>query len=188
LKLFDWSLRLQGYDIAFAKAELKRIQVSLHKNYLEEAKKTIVNHHKQHNLFYQNFAGTETLWNWEDIPIMTKADLQQPLQQRLSKGYTLKNIHKGKTSGSSGHPFTFAKDKVSHALSWASFYNRYSWYNIDINSAKQARFYGIPLDFIGYQRERLKDRLGNRYRFPIFDLSDHKMQSILAVLYYLQNI
>ena len=179
MKLFDWSLRLQGYDIAFAKAELKRIQVSLHKNYLEEAKKTIVNHHKQHNLFYQNFAGTETLWNWEDIPIMTKADLQQPLQQRLSKGYTLKNIHKGKTSGSSGHPFTFAKDKMSHALSWASFYNRYSWYNIDINSAKQARFYGIPLDFIGYQKERLKDRLGNRYRFPIFDLSDHKMQSIL---------
>src|SRR5690606_32044653 len=40
----------------------------------------------------------------------------------------------------------------------------------------QARFYGIPLDFFSYQKERLKDSLSNRYRFPIFDLSDEKLE------------
>lgn len=179
LKLFDWSLRLQGYDIAFAKAALKRIQSLPKENYLEKAKKDIVNHHKQHNSFYQKFAGIDTVWDWKDIPILTKADLQQPLQERLSKGYHLKNIHKGKTSGSSGHPFTYAKDKTCHALSWASFYDHYEWYDLDLNNSKQARFYGIPLDFLGYRKERLKDRLGNRYRFSIFDLNDHKMQKIV---------
>ena len=178
MKLFDWSLRVQGYDIAFAKAELKRIQDTSREDYFENAKKAIVNYHKQYNSFYQNFAGKDTVWEWKDIPIMTKADLQQPLQQRLSKEYTLKNIYKGKTSGSSGHPFTFAKDKACHALSWASFQDRYAWFDLDINSSKQARFYGIPLDFVGYQKERFKDWLGNRYRFSIFDLSDRKLQKI----------
>ena len=90
-----------------------------------------------------------------------------------------KNSYVNKTSGSSGHPFIFAKDKSSHALSWAEFLDRYSWFNIHLNTSLQARFYGIPLDAIGYQKERLKDRLSNRYRFPIFDLSDKKNEQFL---------
>ena len=41
------------------------------------------------------------------------------------------------------------------------------------------RFYGIPLDTIGYYKERLKDFLSKRYRFPIFDLSDKKLDKVL---------
>jgi phenylacetate-CoA ligase len=29
---------------------------------------------------------------------------------------------------------------------------RYGWYGIDLNKSYQARFYGIPMDFIGYQK------------------------------------
>jgi phenylacetate-CoA ligase len=43
----------------------------------------------------------------------------------------------------------------------------------------QARFYGIPLDFIGNKKERLKDVLSHRYRFAIFDLSDIILEKIL---------
>lgn len=32
------------------------------------------------------------------------------------------------------------------------------------------------MDAVGYQKERLKDRLSRRYRFPIFDLSDQKLE------------
>jgi phenylacetate-CoA ligase len=84
-----------------------------------------------------------------------------------------------KTSGSSGDPFVFAKDKEAHALTWASIIHRFGWYGIDFNTSYQARFYGIPLDFIGYQKERLKDFLGQRYRFPIFDLSDAFLEKVL---------
>lgn len=181
--LFDWSLRLQGYDITSAKATLQHIQSTAKDDYftyIEKAKRDIVNHHIQHNHFYQEYtSGLEHSWQWEDLPVMTKADLQQPLKNRLSTGFKMKDIHKGKTSGSSGHPFSFAKDKVSHTLSWSRFQDHYAWYGLDINSSKQARFYGIPLDSIGYYKERLKDRLGKRYRFPIFDLSDEKMDFIV---------
>ena len=37
------------------------------------------------------------------------------------------------------------------------------------------------MDFKGYQKERLKDKLSNRYRFPIFDLSEEKLEEFLSV-------
>lgn len=107
---------------------------------------------------------------------MTKYDLQQPLVQRLSDGFASKNIHTHKTSGSSGNPFIFAKDKFCHALTWAIFIDRYSWFNIDLNQSKQARFYGMPLNKMGYYKERLKDRLSRRFRFSVFDLSDFQLE------------
>jgi phenylacetate-CoA ligase len=48
----------------------------------------------------------------------------------------------------------------------------------------QARFYGIPLDFIGNSKERIKDFLSNRYRFTIFDLSDVVLEKILKKFQY----
>jgi phenylacetate-CoA ligase len=111
---------------------------------------------------------------------MTKRDFQKPLAERLSKGYNLKNVYVNKTSGSSGDPFVFAKDKFSHALTWVNIFNRFGWFGIDFNSSLQARFYGIPLDFLGYKKERFKDFLGHRYRFPIFDLSDKVLETILS--------
>ena len=103
---------------------------------------------------------------------MLKSDLQKPLQERLSSGFKKKNSYVNKTSGSSGHPFIFAKDKFCHALTWAEIINRFDWFNINFNSTLQARFYGIPLGILGYQKERLKDRLSSRYRFPVFNLSN----------------
>jgi phenylacetate-CoA ligase len=62
-------------------------------------------------------------------------------------------------------------------MTWAEIINRFGWHGIDYNSSYQARFYGIPLDFIGNKKERLKDWLSHRYRFPIFDLSEEKLKS-----------
>jgi phenylacetate-CoA ligase len=64
-------------------------------------------------------------------------------------------------------------------MTWASNIYRFGWYGIDFNQSYQARFYGIPLDFLGYAKERIKDFLGKRYRFTIFDLSDKVLESVL---------
>ena len=117
--------------------------------------------------------------NWNELPVLTKANLQQPLKDRLSNKYTEKTVHQHKTSGSSGTPFSFAKDNFAHAMTWATFMQRYAWYDIDLNTSKQARFYGIPLDKKSYYKERLKDWLGNRFRFSVFDLSDAALETVL---------
>jgi len=179
LNLFELSLRFKGFPIEEAKGQLQAIDQldeAHFESYVTKQRMDIVKYHLAFNSFYKNFVGTQNIGFWSDVPVMQKSDLQMPLEERLSKGYHAKNIYVNKTSGSSGHPFIFAKDKLCHALTWAGAIKRYGWYGLDMHRSLQARFYGIPLDFIGYQKERLKDRLSSRYRFPIFDLSDEKME------------
>lgn len=181
-KLFDFSLRINGFPIKKAKSEFEKIIAVSDKKFEEYvmAKRTeIVNFHLQNNSFYKNLVGKSDVENWNDLPVLTKKDLQQPLSERLSSGYSPKTVFVNKTSGSSGDPFVFAKDKECHALTWASIIYRFGWHGIDFNSSYQARFYGIPLDFIGNKKERLKDFLSNRYRFSIFDLSDAFLENVL---------
>jgi len=165
-----------------AKTELQKIQSipeQEFENFIENKKREIVDYHLKNNSSYQNLVGQTTFKNWNDLPIMTKKNFQKPLNERLSTGFTLKNVYVNKTSGSSGDPFIFAKDKFSHALTWANIINRFGWHGIDFNSSYQARFYGIPLDFIGNKKERLKDFFSHRYRFSIFDLSDMVLEGFL---------
>ncbi|MDO6595900.1 phenylacetate--CoA ligase family protein [Oceanihabitans sp. 2_MG-2023] len=175
MNLFNLSLKLNGFPIKKAKRTLEMIQGKNEadfEDYILQKKKDIFNYHLQNNSFYQQIAKNATITDWKSIPVLTKSDLQKPLDQRLSEGFTTKNVYVNKTSGSSGDPFVFAKDKFCHALTWAIIQNRFGWFSLDFNSSKQARFYGIPLDKKNYYKERLKDFLSSRYRFSVFDLSD----------------
>jgi phenylacetate-CoA ligase len=183
LSLFDLSLQLNGYPIKRAKADLLKIIALSAKDqeaYIEQKKEEIVAFHLENNPFYRELVGDKGFNNWDELPILNKKNLQKPLLQRLSDGYTLKSIYRNKTSGSSGDPFVFAKDKYCHALTWASNIYRFGWYGLDFNTSYQARFYGIPLDFIGNKKERFKDFLSNRFRFQIFDLSDAVLEKFLT--------
>ncbi|UQD55560.1 phenylacetate--CoA ligase family protein [Flavobacterium sp. K5-23] len=182
LPIFDLTLQINGYPIKEAKAELNKISSFSEKEYntfIETQKTAIVNYHLQNNPFYQSLVGKKTFEKWDDLPVLNKTNLQIPISERLSEGYTSKSVYINKTSGSSGTPFIFAKDKYCHALTWASYVYRFGWFGIDFNTSYQARFYGIPLDFIGNKIERLKDFLSNRFRFPIFDLSDAVLEKFL---------
>nr|WP_314895795.1 phenylacetate--CoA ligase family protein [uncultured Flavobacterium sp.] len=180
-QIFDLSLKLNGFPMKEAKAELRKIVSFSEKEYkafLENKKLEIVNFHLQNNPFYQKLVGSNST-SWDDLPVLNKRTLQKPLLERLSNGYSTKNSYVNKTSGSSGDPFIFAKDKYSHALTWASVIYRFGWYGIDFNHSYQARFYGIPMDFIGNKKERFKDLLSHRFRFSIFDLSDEILEGFL---------
>ncbi|MGB3606484.1 MAG: phenylacetate--CoA ligase family protein [Psychroserpens sp.] len=175
MNVFDFSLRLNGFPLKKAKTELHRIlqkDDADFESYVKLQKSTIVRYHLEHNAYYRSFAHKSNIDNWYSLPVMTKRDLQLPLNERLSTGYNAKNVYVNKTSGSSGDPFIFAKDKFCHAMTWSIIQNRFGWYDLDFNTSKQARFYGIPLDKKGYYKERFKDFLSKRFRFSVFDLSD----------------
>lgn len=180
--LFQYAMLINGFPLREAITEFQKMEgVAGHdfEEYQDARKKNIVAFHLQNNVAYRQLVGEKDIQNWQELPVMTKKDFQRPLAERLSDGYTLKNVYVNKTSGSSGDPFVFAKDKFCHALTWANIINRFGWFGIDFNRSLQARFYGIPLDFAGNKKERLKDRLSHRYRFPIFDLSDEVLEKVL---------
>ncbi|WP_034060340.1 phenylacetate--CoA ligase family protein [Lacinutrix jangbogonensis] len=178
MNLFDLSLKLKGFPIKKAKLVLEKISAlntTEKEQHIIDKRIAILTYHLKCNSFYKSFATDAHVKNWNSIPILTKRDLQQPINNRLSEGFSSKNCQINNTSGSSGYPLSFAKDQFSHALSWAIFMDRYSWYDLDLNTSKQARFYGIPLDKMSYYKERLKDKLSNRFRFSVFDMSDAQL-------------
>lgn len=165
-----------------AKNHLKKIHAISEvdfENYTIDKRNDILQFHLKNNPFYSQFVGKNVFENWESIPVMTKKDLQQPIQNRLSFGYK-KKYYCSTTSGSSGIPFIYAKDHFCHALTWAIIQDRFGQFGIDFNTSLQARFYGIPLEFIKNKKERIKDFLSNRYRFPIFDLSDDFLETVVT--------
>ena len=182
MNLFDLSLRLNGFPIRKAEIALEEIQQKnddAFEDYIIYKKQEIIAYHLMHTPFYKSLAKSINPEDWNTVPIMTKRNLQQPLNERLSEGFSTNNVYVNKTSGSSGDPFIFAKDKFCHALTWAIIKDRFGWFNLDFNASKQARFYGIPLDKKGYYKERVKDALSNRFRFSVFDLSDAAFENLL---------
>ncbi|MBK5213972.1 MAG: phenylacetate--CoA ligase family protein [Flavobacteriaceae bacterium] len=182
MNLFEKTLKLNGFPIAEAKSKLGKIQHISDENfgkYIFETRNEIVAYHIGNNPFYKKIIGNSDVSIWENIPVMTKSNLQCPLEERISKHFKKGSVYINKTSGSSGTPFIFAKDKFCHALTWAEIIDRFGTLGIDFNSSLQARFYGIPLDFKGYYTERIKDFFSHRYRFPVFDLSEKKLEAIL---------
>lgn len=182
MKLFDLSLKLNGFPIKKARAELELINERKSdgfEDFIHRKKSSIVDYHLEHNPFYKSLIQNSNVSEWDELPVMTKSDLQIPLEKRLSKNFKPKDIYINKTSGSSGDPFTFAKDRYCHAMTWALITDRFGWYGLDFNSSKQARFYGIPLEKSGYYKERIKDYFSSRYRFSVFDLSDSALRICL---------
>lgn len=137
-KLFDWSLKLKGFPMEKSNLEFQHIlniPASEFADYIENKKEEIVKFHLKNNSYYLNFFNNATYTTWESVPIMIKKDFQRPLVERLSDGYTPKSVYVNKTSGSSGDPFVFAKDKEAHALTWASIIHRFGWFGVDFNSS-----------------------------------------------------
>lgn len=168
-------LKLKGFPIAKAQEHLKRVQNMTEEEFISDVdsrKWNIFNYHVETNSNYQKFLQNTKITNWEDIPILAKKDLQVPLSEKISNNFNQNNVYKGKTSGSSGNPLVYAKDKFCHALTWAVILDRYERHGINLNKSKQARFYGMPIEFPYYQKEKFKDFLMNRVRFSVLQLSD----------------
>ncbi|MBN3518698.1 phenylacetate--CoA ligase family protein [Algoriphagus lutimaris] len=174
-------LKFQGYPIEAAQKELAIIQ-SYSKDQFEDWRNKkaweIAKFHFDHNSLYKKLVGNHFPDRWEDLPIVKKKDIQVDFSEKLTQGISKKNLHFGNTSGSSGIPLKYAKDKFCHSMTWALIVDRYQKIGFSQNDF-QARFYGIPLDFPHYHKERLKDKLMNRYRFIIFDFSDENMESFV---------
>jgi len=141
------------------------------------------NYHYKNNKYYRSLCESRGIvlkdgFNWNEIPILTKKDIQRPFEEILSVNSS-KGLYYHNTSGSSGTPFVFAKNKKSHAKALALYLNRLNRLGIDYGTDLQARFYGVPKKGISYYKEIIKDRLAGRIRFPVFDLTDDRLNEIL---------
>ena len=180
---FKFLFVIRGYPMKKADEQLKFIHSLSEEDrstYQMEKAFEIFEFHKANNPHYNSWLGKNAKSKiWQDIPIFTKKDLQVPLDKRLSKGYSKKNVFLNRTSGSTGVPLYFSKDKFAHAISWAVVNHRFSQHGIKYGSDLQARFYGMPLEGPKHYIELLKDFLARRVRFKVNSMAVSGMDEML---------
>jgi phenylacetate-CoA ligase len=172
---FEKVLALRGYDVTGALKEVQGVSALNRADLLQwqqQRRQALVEFHFQHNPLYRAKIGTSLPDAWHCLPVMGKPDFQSDLKAIVTNGMALSKLYHANTSGSSGHPFWFVKNRYAHACTWASIIQRYAAHGLS-PSSKQARFYGIPLERWPQAKEKMKDRLMNRVRFCVFDLSDN---------------
>lgn len=178
--MFLQLLKVQGFPIKRATQKLDFLEgfsaVDL-RNYQERAKWDIFNFHRANNSWYQKFTGSNKMTAWEDIPLIEKRDIQMPLNEIVTGKYLNQRRYLNNTSGSTGVPFHFSKDMFCHAMTWAYIFRGYRKIGLEYGKSLQARFFGIPLSHKKYLKEKAKDWIAARVRFPIFDLSDKSMEN-----------
>ena len=117
----------------------------------------------------QHIADNSIISLMDSIPLQSKETMRAAMKaDGRPKGVPAD--HRS-TSGSTGIPFQFYKDRFATGFMDAVLYAAYAWHNIRIGDP-QARFWGMPLTPTGATVAQLKDLLKNRIRFSAFDLSD----------------
>lgn len=179
--ILEFSLKIKGFPLEKAKMNLREtllLRGSQFDSWQKFQRDQIVQYHTTHNKLYKSkVAGLDTS-DFESLPIITKRDFQGGFDAIVSNDFRIKDLYKGSTSGSSGHPFYFVKDKEAHARTHALIMQRYGRHGLQVDD-RQARFFGIPLQGSGRYKELFKDKLANRVRFPVFDMSDQVLQQYL---------
>ena len=178
MNISEIAFLLNGFNINEAKKQLDALHKLSSKEYLAHQRKRleeIVQFHRENNPVYKSMTEGLQISSFTDLPVVTKKDLQKPIKSVISSGYKMKELYLSCTSGSSGHPLSFVKNKRSHALAHAIALSCYSEYGIN-SSSRQARFYCIPVSGMARYYEIAKDILMNRVRFPVSDLSDKQFR------------
>jgi phenylacetate-CoA ligase len=134
------------------------------------------------DLWNSLLAGHETIRDWRDfsqLPIIQKADIQNNragLVNSFVKRFDLRS-----TSGSTGTPLKFVKDRQATAFMDAIMYDAYSWHGIS-KSDRQARFWGMPHESKSRCLAQFKDFLMNRKRLSAFQLSEPAFKSYATLM------
>lgn len=108
------------------------------------------------------------------FPIADKSFLNENFKSKYRNSKIKRHMLRS-TSGSTGMPFKFYKDRFSTAYMDAIMYQVYSWHDIQIGE-RQARFWGMPTDIRKRKEAKQKDFLMNRTRLSAFDLDETSMQ------------
>jgi phenylacetate-CoA ligase len=129
----------------------------------------LIAHALKHSPYYQNKYKGLTEEQFEDFPLLRKEELRSESKAMITPGYE-NLVSLCKTSGSTGVPIKFYRDKVTFARTLGSVFRAHRWYGLDVG-AKEAMLWGIPSDRTSRFKARSRDFLLNRFREKEYDLT-----------------
>lgn len=108
---------------------------------------------------------------FNQIPLLTKEIIREE-ESRRNHSFCA-GLDQRSTSGSTGSPFVFWKDRLATGFMQALQDQAFSWYGLSVGEP-QARFWGLPAGKAG-RIALLKDFLKHRIRFSAFKLGPQDM-------------
>ena len=125
---------------------------------------------------FYNGLKTKTLHNIrnldeiQELPILTKRDIMKVIGDLESQESFLIHSYRG-TSGTTGEPFGFFKDRLATSAMEAAMYTAYSRYGIELGD-RQARIWGSKIHLKDRIVQVVKDFVLNRRRLSAFNMSE----------------
>lgn len=152
----------------YAREDLKELQWQKLKKLLQHANKYTSYYQKKFKKLGLNPEDIEGPEDLRKFPFLTKDDIRNNLSDL--KARNIRHFVADCTSGSTGTPMTFFKERSTSGYFLAAKYRGHRWHNIDIGD-KEVKFWGLPIDQKPKWREHIKDFILNRTLFVAFDIS-----------------
>lgn len=168
-KLYSCLKELEG-NLQLSRDELKGLQSSKLKTLLDF---TVCN-----NGYYKNkYKGLDTNGPFGSLPVLTKEELRDNFRNIVTCGKpgTLDLVQ---TSGSTGTPLRFYRDRAVFGHALASLYRAHRWWGLDVG-CKEAMLWGVSVNLKGRIKARGKDFILNRFREKRYDITPETFTAFL---------
>lgn len=137
----------------------------------------------KHNSYYKSkYNGYNVHTDFDCLPILTKEELRDNYENILSDKRQNK-LDLVETSGSTGVPLRFYRDRVIFGYTLASLYRAHRWWGIDIG-AKEAMLWGVPVTTRGRIKARTKDFILNRFREKEYNITPKTLEAFRKSVVY----
>lgn len=131
----------------------------------QELLRGLLRHAASFSPFYRDRIASGDL---RSIPLLTKDELRANAHSILAMD-AVRRVELCKTSGSTGEPLKFYRDRKVFAYTLASVYRAHRWHGIDVG-AREAMLWGIPGEPLAKLRMRVRDAFLNRFREAEYSL------------------
>ncbi len=170
------------------KEKIAERQLFLLKNLLIHAYKNCPFYTERFDTFDFNPYQLNALSDIKKLPVLTKQDIQQNLENIIASNYSMEQLSLNQTGGSTGSPLKFYVDLERLQSRKASTYRHDRWTGWDIG-VKTAVLWGHQRDFLPQQnwKNKIRDDYYERKLFlDTSNISADKMKSFVSQLIHFQ--
>ena len=135
---------------------------------------------KNNKYYREKYRECDALNGFQYLPILTKEELRDNFKEIISSNSS-KPLDLVETSGSTGIPLQFFRDRIIFGYNLASLYRARKWWNIDIGD-KEAMLWGVPIAFKARMKAKMRDILLNRFREREYNINPDTLRHFYRLI------
>jgi phenylacetate-CoA ligase len=129
---------------------------------------------QRNDYFREKYKAFDAFQEFSRLPVLTKQELRDNYRRLVTPGCE-KQLSLVKTSGSTGEPLKFYRDRTVFGYTLASVYRAHRWHGLDLG-AKEGMLWGIPASWKNRMKMHGRDLVLNRFREAEYNLDPRVLQ------------